>query len=93
MKKLILIISLCSALAMGIAATSAFAYTKGQAEADANSYAKSHYFQAENGYCEASGKNKAGEAQWYCAGPIDHYFGGEWHVNVGPYGEITYARE
>jgi hypothetical protein len=31
--------------------------------------------------------SQAGEAQWYCSGKD---FEDTWHVNVGPYGEITY---
>lgn len=86
-------VGLLVTLASGAMASVASAYTNEQATKIADNYAKAHYFQAENGYCEASGKNKAGEAQYYRKGPIDAYFGGEWKVNVGPYGAITYASE
>ncbi|MFZ2051125.1 MAG: hypothetical protein WB698_06185 [Solirubrobacteraceae bacterium] len=91
MKKLCLMAGVLTTFVFGVTATVASAYTNEQATKAADNYAKAHYFQAENGYCEASGKNKEGEAQYYCKGPIDAYFGGEWKVNVGPYGEITYA--
>jgi hypothetical protein len=68
-------------------------YTAGQAYTAAQQYADNHFSGGPELYaCDESGKNKAGEAQWYCWG----YFtskGGEWKVNVGPYGEITYAKE
>lgn len=89
MKRLCLTLSVISVLAMAVTAPVASAYTKGQAEAAADSYAQTHYPEATDGSCTASGKNKAGEAQYYCSGKYE--FGThEWKVNVGPYGEITY---
>jgi hypothetical protein len=90
MKKLLLMLSVIAVLAMGITASVALAYTKGQAEATADNYAQLHYPEAQDGSCTASGKNVKGEAQYYCSGTYE--FGThEWKVNVGPYGEITYA--
>jgi hypothetical protein len=88
-KRFFLMLGVVSLLIMAVAAPVASAYTKGQAEADANSYAQLHYAEATDGSCTASGKNKEGEAQYYCSGKFE--FGTrEWKVNVGPYGEITY---
>jgi hypothetical protein len=96
MKRVLLLTTVALVLAasiIGAGASSALAYTKEQARAAAENYA-SHHFSGEPYVwdCNSSGKNKAGEAQWYCYG----YFNqkpGEWKVNVGPYGEITYAKE
>ncbi|HSZ13090.1 MAG TPA: hypothetical protein VK790_03540 [Solirubrobacteraceae bacterium] len=83
----------CAVVVLGIVATPTMAYTHEQAWKDAKEYALHHFsggpFEDE---CEPSGKNKQGEAQWYCYGSFLEK-GGQWHVNVGPYGEITYARE
>ena len=92
MKKIGLIIAVVCVLA-GFTGASASALTAGQAYVDAEQYALHHFSGGPELYaCNLSGKNKAGEAQYYCWG----YFtkkSGEWKVNVGPYGEITYARE
>jgi len=89
MKRLFLMVGVISVLIMSVTASVASAYTKGQAEATADNYAQLHYTGATNGSCTASGKNKAGEAQYYCSGKYN--FGANtWKINVGPYGEITY---
>jgi hypothetical protein len=78
---------------VGPMASSALAYTKEQARSAAENYASSHFSGEPYVWdCNSSGKNKAGEAQWYCYGYFNQK-SGEWKVNVGPYGEITYAKE
>jgi hypothetical protein len=89
MKRMLLIFSVISVLIMGITASVALAYTKGQAEATADNYAQLHYLAATNGSCTASGKNEAHHAQWYCSGKYN-FGANEWKINVDPYGEITY---
>lgn len=76
-----------------ITASGAMAWTKKAAEETANDYAQIHFpgFPYLQG-CQESGKNEKGVAQWYCWGNY-HNRNKEWHVNVGPYGEITYAHE
>jgi hypothetical protein len=76
---------------VGVMASSALALTKEQARSEAENYARHHYSGEPYVWdCNASGKNKAGEAQWYCYGYYNQK-PGEWKVNVGPYpGEITY---
>jgi hypothetical protein len=96
MKRVCLAFGVALAIAASLTATAVAVepdYTAGQAYTAAQQYADNHFSGGPELYaCDASGKNKAGEAQWYCWG----YFtskGGEWKVNVGPYGEITYAKE
>ncbi len=96
MKRLCLMFSASMVLAAsvaGVAASGASAYDEEQARAASSMYATLHF----HGFpywwgCDASGKNKAGEAQWYCWGYFEEK-SGEWKVNVGPYGEITYESE
>jgi hypothetical protein len=78
---------------IGASPAGALAYTNEQARTAAENYASSHFSGGPYVWqCNASGKNKAGEAQYYCYGYFN-FKGGEWKVNVGPYGEITYAQE
>lgn len=92
MKRAIVTFSVVAAMCGSVLASAgpAFAYTKGQAVQAATSYADLHYgASSSEAVCDASGKNKAGEAQYYCYGTYD--FGAyEYKINVGPYGEITY---
>ena len=86
-KRMLLVLSVMCVVAASIVAPAAMAWTKGAAEQTSFEYAQNHYLGAQYGSCTSSGKNKRGEAQWYCSGKD---FAGTWHVNVGPYGEITY---
>jgi len=72
--------------ALCVLAPVASAVTKSEAGAISNTYAVEHWGVGDVEHCEASGKNEAGKAQYYCYGYDD-----QWKVNVGPYGEITYA--
>lgn len=94
MKRPFLILIVLALLVIGaIGAATSSAYTAGQAYTAAQQYADAHFSGGpELDACDESGKNERGVAQWYCWG----YFtkkSGEWKVNVGPYGEITYAHE
>jgi hypothetical protein len=90
MKRAILMFSVVAALFASILAAPALAYTKAQAEQAASEYAQNHYGgSSSRASCTASGKNKAGEAQYYCHGTYN-FGANEYKVNVGPYGEITY---
>jgi hypothetical protein len=75
-----------------VAASPASALVKANAEEVAYDYALVHYEFVYFPGCVPSGKNKKNEAQWYCAGKFQNR-GGEYHINVGPYGEITYHQE
>ncbi len=90
MKRTLMIFGVVAALAASVFAAPALAYTKAQAEQDASEYAQNHYGgSSSRASCTASGKNEKGVAQYYCSGTYN--FGANvYHVNVGPYGEITY---
>ena len=86
MKRIGLIICLLAVSILGVMAPIAAAVTKAEAGAISNHYAEVTWGVGDVEHCEASGKNEAGHAQYYCYG-----YGDQWMVNVGPYGEITYA--
>jgi hypothetical protein len=85
-KRIALLVGVLAVSALGVMAPLASAYTKGQAGEASNHYAEVTWGVGDVEHCEASGKNEVGHAQWYCYGYAD-----QWMVNVGPYGEITYA--
>lgn len=90
MKRAILTLGVLAALFASVLTVPALAYTKGQAEQDASEYAQNHYgASSSRASCTASGKNKAGEAQYYCSGTYN-FGANSYKINVGPYGEITY---
>lgn len=90
MRRLIVLFGVVAALFASVLATPALAYTKAQAEQDASEYAQSHYgASSSRASCASSGKNKKGEAQYYCSGTYN-FGANEYKINVGPYGEITY---
>jgi uncharacterized membrane protein len=90
MRRTILMVGVLAALFASILAAPALAYTKAQAEQAASEYAQGHYGgSSSRASCTASGKNKKGEAQYYCSGTYN-FGNNEYKVNVGPYGEITY---
>jgi hypothetical protein len=93
MKRLLLIFGVVVAIAASFTAT-ASALTVGQALTESEQYALKHFSGGPYAFsCNASGKNKAGESQWYCWGFFEHKTG-EWKINVGPYpNEILYAKE
>jgi hypothetical protein len=85
-KRIGLIIGVLSLSILGVLAPVASAVTKGQAGEISNHYAEVTWGVGDVEHCDPSGKNKVGEAQYYCYGYAD-----QWRVNVGPNGEITYA--
>ena len=75
-----------------VAAPSAFALTKGQAEANSLLDAELKWGGgASLKECVNSGKNEHNVAQYYCNG---HLFGGQvWRINLDPWGVITFAEK
>lgn len=90
MRRLILMLSVLALVACSVAAPSALAYTKAQAEGRSLEDAQNKWGgTATLKGCSASGKNEKGVAQYYCNGNLN--FGAEeWKINLDPYGTITY---
>ena len=86
------IVLACFAGTAASLAPTALATYKVRAEEIATGYAEVHYSFPTPSSCVASGKNERGVAQYYCSGKFQNR-GGEYHINVGPYEEITYQKE